>query len=488
MKLCFAALIKVLRYCSKPKVYNKTLCGAIVKSIDEYYGGILESDDGAVSRLMSCDNNLSPENVVIPARTADVAHVSNSITKYVLPLLDENKIKLAIAALQGITLSDEIDCEASIGRMKYSELLTKVVFNPADFIGDIFLYTASAAENKSGKGTIGQITNEYICSFEQNTANITINETVVVEMEELGCTLDDSDFCTIFREVEHPETLALSNKSKLNLYYLDISDSTFDYEAISEYLMDCASMYVYNRTQIKDFEDRNKVRSMGVKALRMMQENGQPDERGTGNELGEMLLFTFMEGALHAPKLLSKVEIVTAGRQYNSKSDSVHLLKRKVNGAINYQLVFGASCIKGDIQSCIDNAFSVLADIKNGRRNERHMVDSTLLNRTYDDETTARLRQILIPNRDRSMAPDMAFGVFVGYTLDIECDDNDAFREEAVTKMRDDIKRIAPYIVQRANELRLGMHSFYFYFLPLNNAEEDKRQIMSNLLGGAHNE
>ena len=85
------------------------------------------------------------------------------------------------------------------------------------------------------------------------------------------------------------------------------------------------------------------------------------------------------------------------------------------------------------------------------------------------------------------MAPDMAFGVFVGYTLDIECDDNDAFREQAVTKMRDDIKRIAPYIVQRANELRLGMHSFYFYFLPLNNAEEDKRQIMSNLLGGAHN-
>lgn len=488
MRMCFAALIKILRYCSKPKVYNKTLCGAIVKSIDEYYGGILESDDGAVSRLMSCDNNLSPENVVFPARTADMARVSSGIKKYVLPLLDENKIKLVIAAIQGVALSEEIDHETQIGRMKWSDLLTKTVFNPSDFIGDIFLYVATAVENKSGKEFIGQITNDYIRSFDQYTANITIDETVVVEMEELGCTLDNSDFCTIFREVEHPETLELSNKSKLNLYYLDISDSAFDYEAIGEYLLDCASMYVYNRTQIKDFEDRHKVRSMGVRALRMMQENGQPDERGTGNELGEMLLFTFMEGALHAPKLLSKVEIVTAGHQYNSKSDSVHLLKRKVNGAVNYQLVFGASCINGNIQSAIDIAFSVLSDIKNGKTNERHMVDSTLLNRTYDDETTARLRQILIPNRDRSMAPDMAFGVFVGYTLDVQCDDNDAFRAEAVAKMCDDIKCIAPYIVQKANDLNLGMHSFYFYFLPLNNAEEDKRHIMAALLGGAHNE
>lgn len=46
MTLCFAALIKVLKICSKPKVYNKTLCGAVAKTIDEYYGNILEADDG----------------------------------------------------------------------------------------------------------------------------------------------------------------------------------------------------------------------------------------------------------------------------------------------------------------------------------------------------------------------------------------------------------------------------------------------------------
>ena len=46
---------------------------------------------------------------------------------------------------------------------------------------------------------------------------------------------------------------------------------------------------------------------MGVRALRQTRENGNPNEKDTGNEFGEMLLFTFMEGALHVLKLLSKV-------------------------------------------------------------------------------------------------------------------------------------------------------------------------------------
>ena len=68
MVLCFAALIKVLKECSKPKVYNKTLCGALVMTVNEYYGGILEANDSAVSRLLSCTDNLSPADVIEKAK------------------------------------------------------------------------------------------------------------------------------------------------------------------------------------------------------------------------------------------------------------------------------------------------------------------------------------------------------------------------------------------------------------------------------------
>ena len=114
------------------------------------------------------------------------------------------------------------------------------------------------------------------------------------------------------------------------------------------------------------------------------------------------------------------------------------------------------------------------------------MVESTLFNNTYDPETTERLKQIIIPSKQRNAEPDMAFGIFIGYTIDISEDDNDKFRSLAVEKMKSDIQAAIPYIEQKATELKLTMHSYYFYFLPLNDAENDKKQIMDELLlGGA---
>lgn len=487
MTLCFAALIKVLKICAKPKVYNKALCGAVIKSLDEYYGGILESDDSTVSHLLSCDYNLSPADVIEPMQKANMLALSQGMEKYVIPLLDPDLIPLAILSLQDMALSTVSSDEAKIGRLSRAELVLKVSFNPADFFADIFYFVTTGIENKAGKGTIDKVNEDFVNSFENSKGNLTIEETVIVATQELERTLDDDDFEAVFREVKHGEVLSLKNKSGISLYYLDISDSAFDYMALNEYLFDSVGMYVYSRTKLKEFEDKKKARSIGAKALRLMKENGKPDEKGTGNELGEMLLFTFMEGSLHAPKLLSKVEITTGASQFKSKSDCVHLLKRKVNGEISYQLVFGASSITGKIEDAIDCAFDALSAIKNGRTRERQMVDSTLFNHTYDPETTERLRQILVPSKQRHADPDMAFGVFIGYSLDVTADDNDAFRAMAADKMLADIKAAIPYIEKKVSELNLGMHSYYFYFLPFNDAEKDKKQIMDELLlGGAY--
>ena len=487
MTLCFAALIKVLKICAKPKVYNKALCGAVIKSLDEYYGGILESDDSTVRHLLSCDYNLSPADVIEPMQKANMLALSQGMEKYVIPLLDPVLIPLAILSLQDMALSTVSSDEAKIGRLSRAELVLKVSFNPADFFADIFYFVTTGIENKAGKGTIDKVNEDFVNSFENSKGNLTIEETVIVATQELERTLDDDDFEAVFREVKHGEALSLKNKSRISLYYLDISDSAFDYMALNEYLFDSVGMYVYSRTKLKEFEDKKKARSIGAKALRLMKENGKPDEKGTGNELGEMLLFTFMEGSLHAPKLLSKVEITTGASQFKSKSDCVHLLKRKVNGEISYQLVFGASSITGKIEDAIDCAFDALSAIKNGRTRERQMVDSTLFNHTYDPETTERLRQILVPSKQRHADPDMAFGVFIGYSLDVTADDNDAFRAMAADKMLADIKAAIPYIEKKVSELNLGMHSYYFYFLPFNDAEKDKKQIMDELLlGGAY--
>lgn len=484
MVLCFAALIKVLKECSKPKVYNKTLCGAVVKTIDVSVGEMMEVDDGKVSHLLSCEHNLSPEDIIKPAQSISSAKVSVGITKYVFPLLDMNKLPLGILALRSMVLSNLSEDKALVGQRTRKDIETATGFDPADFLADIFLYTVLSVENKDGKDTIDSVNTDFVNSFETDRDSFKIEPNEIIEMMELDCTLKDSDFEAVFHKVQTDDALNLKNRSGLKLYYLDISDSAFDYMPLNEYLFDSVGMYVYSRTQMKDFEDRKKVRNMGAKALRLMQANGVPGQKGTGNELGEMLLFTLLEDGLHAPKLLSKVEINARSGQYKSKSDCVHLLKRKVNGEISYQLVFGASSINGKIEGAIDNAFDVITAIKGGRAKERNMVDSTLFNNTYDAETTAKLKEILVPSKNRQTAPDMAFGVFVGYSIGVEEEDNDAFRIKCMEHMEADIKASIPYIEEKIKQLNLGMHSYYFYFIPFNNAELDKEKIMDELLVG----
>lgn len=484
MTLCFAAFVKVLKECSKPKVYNKILCGAVVKTIDVSAGEMMEADDGKVSHLLSCEHNLSPEDIIKPAQNISTAKVCMGMTKYVFPLLDMNKLPLGIIALRSMVLSNLSEDNALVGQRTRKDIEAATGFDPADFLADIFLYTVLSIENKAGKDTIGLVTEDFVNGFESERGSFKIGSNEMIEMMELDCTLKDSDFEAVFHEMKIDDTLNLKNKSGLELYYLDISDSAFDYMALNEYLFDSVGMYVYSRTQMKDFVDRRKVRNMGAKALRLMQANGNPGQKGTGNELGEMLIFTLLEDGLHAPKLLSKVEINASAGQYKSKSDCVHLLKRKVNGEISYQLVFGASSINGTIEGAIDNAFDVIAEIKGGRTRERHMVDSTLFNNTYDAETTAKLKEILVPNKTRQAAPDMAFGVFVGYSIGVEEEDNDAFRTKCMDQMETDIKDSIPYIEEKIRNLDLGMHSYYFYFIPFNNADLDKEKIMNELLVG----
>ena len=80
-----------------------------------------------------------------------------------------------------------------------------------------------------------------------------------------------------------------------------------------------------------------------VHALDIMKRNGNPGQKGTGNDLGEILLYVFLEQVLGAPKIMSKVELQTGAKQYGSKCDGIHLLslEQEFSGnAIYYTYAF----------------------------------------------------------------------------------------------------------------------------------------------------
>lgn len=300
----------------------------------------------------------------------------------------------------------------------------------------------------------------------------------------LSKTLNEK-FDTVFEEVIHSENLGLINKNDLRLFYLDVESNEFSYDPLVEFLVDNLGRYVFSRAEIDELTMTGKEQTVVFRASKRLARTGKPDEKGTGNELGELLDYCFFEHVLDAPKILSKYEQVTARGTYKAQSSGVHLLTIGDEEIPAYQLVYGASGIVDDIQDAIDKAFEEIASVSSGQRKERQVVDSTVMGKSFDEDTTARLKQVLLPSKNK-VHVDNAYGLFIGYSLGLDAEqyDNDEFREAVQDKMRLDIQNHVEYIVQKINKLKLGKCSFYIYVLPLNDALTDKKEIMNRLFEG----
>ncbi len=304
----------------------------------------------------------------------------------------------------------------------------------------------------------------------------------------LSKTIKDKDMDRIFAKVEHNESLGLSRPEQLRLFHLIIRDSKFYRDDLETWLYRNISRYVFSRAKLEQFRQDDDLDAAIERALQLMRENGAPDEKGKGNELGEMMVYAFLEGKLNAYKLMSRVELSTDLSQYKSVAESIHMLSDiDKNGSPYNQMVFGTSNIVGDLKEAIDNAFDAILRIKEHSSREIQMVEKTAFDRMCDPDEIEYLKKILIPEPNAESSYDTAYGIFLGYTMGIDMQKHPGERyEDLVTaKMIHDIQIRAPYIAQKIVENHLDMHSFYVYILPFEDAEQDKLGIMDNVMKGA---
>ena len=61
---------------------------------------------------------------------------------------------------------------------------------------------------------------------------------------------------------------------------------------------------------------------------------------------------------------------------------------------------------------------------------------------------------------------------------------DDEVRQMIQEKMEQDAQAHAAYIAKKIKDNGLENHAFYFYLLPLNDAEAEKKSIMQHVLDG----
>lgn len=293
------------------------------------------------------------------------------------------------------------------------------------------------------------------------------------------------DMDTIFAEVPFKEGLSLSKPGQLRLFHLRILDGEFYHADLEKWLYLNLSRYVFSRARMEKFRQDEEIESAINQAIITMKENGAIDEKGMGTELGEMLIYAFLEGKLSAPKLMSRVELSTEFSQFKSRCESIHfLLKNKNNGIPFNQMVFGTSSIVGDMKEAIDNAFNAICRIKKNSVKEIQMVSKQAFYLSGNPNEIEFLSNMILPKPNAESNYHTSYGIFLGYSIGIteaEYQDND-FEDVVNKKMLLDIQQHTEYIVEKVKNNKLTSHSFYIYVLPFMDAVTHKKEIMEHIV------
>lgn len=245
--------------------------------------------------------------------------------------------------------------------------------------------------------------------------------------------INGTDFLNSF---DHLESYVLDehSKNKLELFVLKINANEFDYDTLIDNLVDPVIDYALSRKVRERYSGKSGTlaRKAREKFIDYLRNKG---------ELGELMLYCFLETHLKAPKILSKLELKTSTSHYVNGADGVHFLKLD-NG--NYQLIFGeAKTIQG-LTAAFSDAFKSIYEFKNslsakggnksGLPYEKSLVSDSLEKEEFSEEEINFIRSVIIPRKESDFEVDDAFGIFIGYELSVKTEDkslsNDKFREK----------------------------------------------------------
>ncbi|MFR9302361.1 MAG: DUF1837 domain-containing protein [Fenollaria massiliensis] len=298
---------------------------------------------------------------------------------------------------------------------------------------------------------------------------------------------NSKDVVKIFKNIKDISISNNPDDGNVNIFMCPINARKFDYNKISSVLVDAVIDYALSKRTIKCYKGKYGTLSQQARSkLRKHIENN--------GELGELLLFCFLEGHLGAPKILTKLEMKTSNNMYVNGSDGVHLLK--INND-RYKIIFGESKLYNNLLRALRNAFESIyqfvrevnssGEYKSGIIFEKSLISSNIENGDFSKKDKEILESIIYPSRgDASLNIDDAFSIFIGYEVDIsketkDCSD-EQFYEVVKEKILSELKEIEHILYDKICNKKLLGHSFYVYIVPFTDIDNTRKNILEDIL------
>jgi len=473
-KLCLGTLLRIL--CdvriptSKQYLFLNDLLSTVKK--DSSY-----SDDKFQSALLSGKNNLINYGDIL---VCDKDKLKDTFDSKIKPYFDENGQKLIIVCIQDVLNEDSlINDTDNIGfepeGYTKQDIVSKQVFSFAELLTNVYYYCTTAVLNIPYKTNIVQIKN-YASKQKPRINEVQLETAVSYVHSKVKLTLDPQPFNNVFKEVKDI-VLTIPNPNALKIYRLDVVSSKIDYKKLQSFIADNIGRYVYSRGMRSRYKLKPDSLELAIKTLKAY--NRRVKTVPSTNHFNEIMLYSFLECVLGAPKIFSKMELQDKKGVYNSLSSGIHINTLKRGGVFFNQLVFGATDTMDNLQDAVDKALNQVLEIKSVSVYEYEFLENTILNNEFDADTNKALEEMIIPKKASGLTkPDDAFGLFLGYTVSVAYEPDNALYMANLEKQMDaDITKISTYLEQRIKDLGLTNYSFYVYVLPLSNALFDRTTI-----------
>lgn len=442
------------------------------------------SDETNQGHYKSGKNNLANYDDLI---TCDKEQLVKYYKAKIIPCLKPDMHKCIVLAIRDVLKDDDIGDLTLIGYedgYTKQDIVNKAYFNFAELLANVFYYCVIGIPNQRiYQENIKEVTNDYIVSFSSLEDTIEFEEAPKPITSKISYTLDPKRFDSVFKEIASSK-LSLPNNNDIKIYSLEITNAQIDYEKVKRFIRGNIGRYVYSRAQRNNYElngDLEAISSYAIDAY-VKRVNRSPDT----NHFSEIMLYSFLECILGAPKIFSKMELQNKSGQFETFASGMHVLSMKKGMLPFNQLVLGASDTYDDLEHAVNNAFDQIERIAAGSSEEYDLLETSILNNEFDADMNQTLESMIIPKKGTSSSSiEKAYGIFLGYTINVDRTglSNDEYLKNANEKMISDIKGIIPYIESKIGALSLSNHSFYIYILPLNDALSDKESIIKDALG-----
>ena len=485
-KLCLGTFLTIICQARGASVKQKNLVGALLRCVDADTS-YLDEDDGRQGHLKNGRDNI-PSYYAEAIRAANPEDIYSYFEREIHPMLSASLEKQVILAFRSIIAEDaDIADTVKLGPVdgyKKSDILAKNTFSYIGLLTNLYIYCVTQVENKPYQANIKEIDKDFVSSFVSLTSTIQIDEKIATVSTELTETVKKKRFDEVFTEIKHPNTLSLVNPSQVRIYHLNVGDYAFNYTRLAQFIKENIGRYVFSRAKRNEYAVNDDIESIALDAASSLKKRGADL---TDAHFAEIMLYSFLECALGAPKIMSKIELQNLGGEYRSKTSGIHLLTMSGPTAPIHQLVFGSTDVLADLNGAVDSAFAQIEEIKSSSAEEHTLIEANILNNSFSPAVTAFLKETIIPQPGKSKLPSTAFGVFLGYNVavpDAEKIPSEEYIPAMIKKMQADISACVPYIQKKIDELKLSMHSFYIYVLPLDDVSKDRTSIMNKALGG----